>query len=58
MNIEQLLDQYGYWAVFCGVFLEGPITLTLSGFLAHQGYLNIFGVLMAAFVATFLLIEI
>lgn len=58
MNIEQWLGQYGYLAVFCGVFLEGPLTLTMAGFLAHQGYLNIFGVLMAAFAATFLTIEI
>ena len=58
MNIEQLLDQYGYLAVFCGVFFEGPITLTLAGFLAHQGYLNIFVVFITAFAATFLIVEI
>lgn len=58
MHIEQWLEQYGYWAVFFGVFVEGPLTLTLAGFLAHQGYLNIFGVLIAAFAATFLVIEI
>ena len=57
MNIEQWLDQYGYLAVFCGVFCEGPITLTLSGFLTHQGYFNIFIVLITAFAATFLTIE-
>ena len=58
MNIEQWLDQYGYWSVFFGVFLEGPLTLTLAGFITHQGYLNIPGVLVAAFAATFLVIEI
>ena len=58
MSIEQWLDQYGYWAVFCGVFLEGPITLALAGFLAHQGYLNIFAVFVTAFVATFAVVEI
>ncbi|MCX6993789.1 MAG: DedA family protein [Kiritimatiellaeota bacterium] len=58
MSIEQWLDQYGYWAVFCGVFLEGPITLALAGFLAHQGYLNIFAVCATAFVATFMVVEI
>ncbi|MCG2661778.1 MAG: DedA family protein, partial [Kiritimatiellae bacterium] len=58
MSIEQWLDQYGYWAVFCGVFLEGPITLALAGFLAHQGYLNIFAVFATAFMATFAVIEI
>jgi len=57
MNIEQWLDQYGYFAVFFGVFLEGPLTLTLAGFLAHQGYLNSLGVLLTAFVSVFLVIE-
>lgn len=58
MNIEHWLDQYGYWALFCGVLLEGPITLSLAGFLAHQGYLNIFAVLATAFLAVFLMVEI
>ncbi|MCG2681274.1 MAG: DedA family protein [Kiritimatiellae bacterium] len=57
MNIENLLDQYGYWAVFCGVIIEGPITLTLAGFLAHQGYLNSAGVFVTAVTAVFLVIE-
>lgn len=58
MSIEQWLDQYGYWAVFCGVFLEGPLTLAMAGFLAHQGYLNIFAVCATAFAATFMVVEI
>lgn len=58
MSMEQWLDQYGYWAVFFGVFFEGPIVLTLAGFLAHQGYLNIFAVFATAFIATFTVIEI
>lgn len=57
MHIDQLLDQYGYWALFLGVFFEGPITLSLAGFLSHQGYLNIIGVLLTAFVATFIVVE-
>lgn len=58
MNIEAWLDQYGYLAVFCGVFIEGPITLALAGFLAHQGYLNIFAVFAIAWAATFMVVEI
>lgn len=58
MNIELWLEQYGYLAVFCGVLLEGPFTLATAGFLAHQDYLNVFGVLAAAFTATFLVIEL
>lgn len=56
--IEQWLEQYGYAAVFCGVFLEGPLTLSLSGFLAHQGYLSVVGVFLTAFTATFLVVEL
>lgn len=58
MNIEQWLEQYGYFAVFIGVFLEGPLTLALAGFLAYQGYLSITVVLLTSFVAAFLYIEI
>ncbi len=54
MQIEQLLEQYGYWAVFLGVCLEGPLTLSAAGFLAHQQYLNVAGVFATAFAATFL----
>ena len=57
MNIEAWLDQYGYWAIFFGVFVEGPITLTLAGFLAHQGYLNPVGVLATAWAASFTVVE-
>ena len=58
MNIEQWLEQFGYLAVFIGVFFEGPLTLVLAGFLAYQGYLNIIMVLLTAFIAAFLYIEI
>lgn len=58
MNIEQWLEQYGYLAVFIGIFFEGPLTLALAGFLAYQDYLSIIGVLLTAFVAAFLYIEI
>jgi membrane protein DedA with SNARE-associated domain len=58
MNIEQWLEQYGYWAVFFGIFVEGPIVLTMAGFLAHQGYLNFMAAFLTAFAATFLLVEI
>ena len=58
MTMEQWLDQYGYWAVFGGVLLEGPIMLALSGFLVHQGYLNVCAVFATAFIATFMVVEI
>ena len=58
MNVEQWLEQYGYLAVFIGVFFEGPLALALAGFLAYQGYLSISAVLLTAFIAAFLYIEI
>jgi membrane protein DedA with SNARE-associated domain len=58
MHIEQLLDQYGYLAVFVGVIIEGPITLTLAGLLVHQGYMSLFGVCASSFAGVFLVIEL
>jgi membrane protein DedA with SNARE-associated domain len=40
MNLEQLLTQYGYFAIFIGSMLEGETILTLAGFFIHQGYLS------------------
>lgn len=36
---SQLLEQYGYLAVFAGSLLEGETILLLAGFAVHQGYL-------------------
>ncbi|MGA1473625.1 MAG: DedA family protein [Prochlorothrix sp.] len=55
-NIEALAREYGYWAVFLGIFLENtglPLpgeSLTLvGGFLAGSGDLRLGGVLASAF---------
>jgi membrane protein DedA with SNARE-associated domain len=48
--IEQLLSDYGYWAVFIGALLEGETILVLAGFAAHQGYLSLPVTLAIAFV--------
>jgi membrane protein DedA with SNARE-associated domain len=37
MVIEDLIRQYGLWAVFFGVMIEGDLTLLLAGVLAHHG---------------------
>ena len=37
MVIEDLIRQYGLWAVFFGVMIEGDLTLLLAGVLAHYG---------------------
>jgi membrane protein DedA with SNARE-associated domain len=39
MDIEQLLNHYGYLAIFIGSILEGETILTLAGFFVHKGYL-------------------
>ncbi|MBK9315579.1 MAG: DedA family protein [Acidobacteria bacterium] len=37
MLIEDLIREYGLWAVFFGVMLEGDLTLLFAGVLAHYG---------------------
>jgi membrane protein DedA with SNARE-associated domain len=37
MLIEDLIRQYGLWAVFIGVMIEGDLTLLFAGVLAHYG---------------------
>lgn len=49
MVLEQLITTYGYWAVLAGTFLEGETILILGGFAAHQGYLALQWVILAAF---------
>jgi membrane protein DedA with SNARE-associated domain len=50
--METLIQTYGYWGVLVGTFLEGETVLILGGFAAHRGYLNLGGVVLAAFVGT------
>ena len=40
MTLEYLISQYGYVALFIGVFLEGETILILAGFAAHLGHLK------------------
>jgi membrane protein DedA with SNARE-associated domain len=41
MVIENLIREYGLWAVFFGVMIEGDLTLLLAGVLAHYGLFGI-----------------
>lgn len=52
MNIEALLQAYGYYALFIGTFLEGETILVLAGFLAHQGYMELRWVILLAFLGS------
>lgn len=47
--LEALIQQYGYFAIVVGTFLEGETVLLLGGFAAHRGYLDLPLVMAAAF---------
>ena len=54
-NIQEIANQYGYWAVFCGIALEntgiplpGETITIVGGFLAGSGELNYWLVLVSA----------
>ncbi len=51
MNLEHLLETYGYLALFIGTFAEGETVLLLGGFLAHRGHMALPAVIATAFVA-------
>ncbi|MDR2076844.1 MAG: DedA family protein [Desulfovibrio sp.] len=44
----QLVMQYGYLAVLLGTMLEGETIVLAAGFLAHQGYLSVPGIIFCA----------
>ena len=49
MTLQAFVVNYGYLALFVGTFLEGETILVLGGLAAHQGYLSLTGVILAAF---------
>ena len=51
--LKDYLAVHGYWVLFLWTFLEGEAGLILAGFLAFQGYMNIFGVMFTAFWGAF-----
>ena len=53
-HLQSLIEQYGYFAVFLGCFLEGETVLVLGGFAAHMGYLSLPDVIATAAVAGFI----
>jgi membrane protein DedA with SNARE-associated domain len=54
MYIEDLIRQYGLWAVFFGVMIEGDLTLLFTGVLAHSGYLGLYEALATATLGGFI----
>lgn len=53
MSPEALLQQFGYFAVFVGTFLEGEAILIAAGFFASRGYLDVFLVGIVAFAGAY-----
>lgn len=54
MNIDLLIEKFGYLAVLAGTFFEGETIVIIAGFLAHQHYLKLSGVIAAAFAGAML----
>jgi membrane protein DedA with SNARE-associated domain len=52
--LRDYLQVHGYWVLFIGTFLEGETILIFAGFLACQGFLSIYGVILSAFAGSFL----
>jgi len=53
MDLQQLVIDYGYPALFIGTFLEGETILVIAGFLASRHYLDLPWVVVTAFLGTF-----
>jgi len=51
--LQQLIESYGYAAVFVGCLLEGETVLALAGFASRLGYLSLPVVIATAAVAGF-----
>ena len=54
MDLQSLIDTYGYLAVFVGAFLEGETIVAMAGVAAHFGYLDLRIVIGIALAAGFL----
>lgn len=51
MDVSQILQEYGYAAIFIGACAEGESMLLLGGYAAHRGYLELPWVILTAFAA-------
>jgi membrane protein DedA with SNARE-associated domain len=52
MDLQNIIENYGYAAILIGTFLEGETVLVLAGLAAHQGYLVLTWVILAAFLGS------
>lgn len=56
--METLLLKFGYLLLFVGVALEGEFTLMAGAYLAHQGYFNLWLVILVALLANWSAVQI
>ena len=52
--LKELIEQYGYYALFVGTFFEGETILVLGGIAAHAGRLTLHWVMLIAFCGSLL----
>jgi len=52
MDLQSVIENYGYAAILIGTFLEGETILVLAGLAAQRGYLTLSGVIFAAFLGS------
>jgi len=52
-SLESLIQDYGYWAVLIGTFLEGETIVVLGGIAAQQEHLNLRLVMLCAFCGSY-----
>ena len=52
MDLQSMIENYGYAALLVGTFLEGETILILAGLAAQRGYLTLDGVIFAAFLGS------
>ncbi|MGL6187592.1 MAG: DedA family protein [Holosporales bacterium] len=50
--MEQIITDWGYFAVFLGSLIEGESVILTAGFLASQGYLSLYKIILISFIGT------
>jgi len=53
MSLEELIANYGYWAILVITFIEGETIVILAGIAAHLGFLDINLVALTALAGSF-----
>lgn len=54
MNWTELIQHYGYWAIFAGTLFEGETVLMLGAYAVHQHLLNFWLLLLVAMLGSFI----